>query len=73
MAMDSESGGIERRSVIAGVIGAELERQAHDGAQRVDIDALAGAIDTALAVDEPVAADDDEGKRPDELNATNDD
>lgn len=73
MAMDSESGGIERRSVIAGVIGAELERQAHDGAQRVDIDALAGAIDTALAADEPVAADDDEGKRPDELNATNDD
>jgi len=73
MAMDSESGGPERRSVIAGVIGAELERQAHDGALRVDVDALAAAIDTALVADEPLQADDDEGKRPDELNATNDD
>lgn len=72
MAMDSENGA-ERRSVIAGVIGAELERQAQDGALRVDVDALAYAIDTALAAAEPLPADDDEGKRPEELNATNDD
>ncbi|KKB86768.1 hypothetical protein VW29_00465 [Devosia limi DSM 17137] len=73
MATDSESGAPARRGLIAGVIGAELERQAHEGAQRVDVDALAEAIDMALAADEPMAADDDEGKRPDELNATNDD
>jgi len=72
MAMDNEIGA-ERRSIIAGVIGAELERQAHDGALRVDVDALADAIDTALAAEEPLPADDNEGKRPEELNATNDD
>ncbi len=72
MAMASDSASPERRGIIAGVIGAELKRQAHDGALRVDVDALAAAIDTALVADEP-QADDDEGKRPDELNATNDD
>ncbi len=58
-----------RRQAIATAIAAELERQAREGASRIDIDALAAAIDDALAPDLPLA----EGKRPEELNATNDD
>ncbi|MGB3336268.1 MAG: hypothetical protein WBA73_03720 [Devosia sp.] len=66
MAMDDESG---RRQAIATAIKAELERQALAGAPRVDVDALAQAIDEAL--DPPPPAN--EGRHPDELNATNDD
>jgi hypothetical protein len=67
MAMDSESG--LRRQAIATAISAELERQALDGASRVDIEALAEAVDVALDPVPPVS----EGKRPQDLNATNDD
>jgi hypothetical protein len=67
MAMDSESG--LRRQAIATAISAELERQALDGASRVDIEALAEAVDVALDPVLPVS----EGKRPQDLNATNDD
>ncbi|MCR6670646.1 hypothetical protein [Devosia ginsengisoli] len=67
MAMDDEGGA--RRQAIATAITAELERQAHDGAVRIDVDALAEAIDMAL--DPPAPAG--EGRHPDELNATNDD
>ncbi|WP_240231678.1 hypothetical protein [Devosia lacusdianchii] len=68
MAMDSEEPA--RRQTIATAIAAELERQALDGAARIDVDALANAIDDALeAVDLPMA----EGTRPEDLNATNDD
>lgn len=67
MAMDDEGGA--RRETIASAIAAELERQARDGAPRVDIDALAEAIEDAIYP--PVPAD--EGRHPDELNATNDD
>jgi hypothetical protein len=59
----------DRRQAIATAISAELERQAMAGAGRVDVEALATAIDEAL---DPVAPA-SEGKRPDELNATNDD
>ena len=59
----------DRRQAIATAISAELERQALAGAGRVDVEALATAIDEAL---DPVAPA-SEGKRPDELNATNDD
>lgn len=58
-----------RVAVIAQAITSELEHQAHDGAARVDVDALAAAIDKALEGHSPVA----EGKRPGDLNATNDD
>jgi hypothetical protein len=58
-----------RRQAIATAIAAELERQARDGATRVDVDAMAEAVEAALAPELPVA----EGKRPDELNSTNDD
>lgn len=63
----------ERRRLIAGVISAELERQAQQGAARVDVDALALAIDTALSAEEPASAILGEGKHPEDLNATNDD
>ena len=66
MAMDN---GSERRDTVAAVIVAELERQGGDAAQGVDVDALADAIDDALNAPAPA----DEGKHPDELNATNDD
>lgn len=67
MAMDDN--GAARRDTIAAAIATELDRQAGGGAARVDIDALAEAVDKALDV--PVSSD--EGKRPDQLNATNDD
>ncbi|MBU1337267.1 MAG: hypothetical protein KJ944_15450 [Alphaproteobacteria bacterium] len=67
MAMDSDEG--VRRQAIATAIAAELDRQAREGATRVDIEALAEAIDIALDPVPPVS----EGKRPQELNATNDD
>lgn len=67
MAIDHASGG--RQAVIAQAITSELEQQARDGAARVDVDALAAAIDKALDGQDPIA----EGKRPDDLNATNDD
>lgn len=67
MAMDEDDNG--RRQAIATAIKAELERQARDGAVRIDVDALAEAIDIAL--DPPAPAS--EGRHPDELNATNDD
>lgn len=65
MAMVDEGG--DRQETIATAIAAELERQAREGAVRIDVDALAAAIDGAL---DPPA---DEGTRPEDLNATNDD
>ena len=64
MAMADEGGA--RRQSIATAIAAELDRQ---GAGGIDVDALAEAIEDAL--DAPAPAD--EGKHPEELNATNDD
>jgi hypothetical protein len=59
----------DRRQAIATAISAELERQALAGAARVDVEALAGAIEEALDPRPPA----NEGRHPDELNATNDD
>nr|WP_295891348.1 hypothetical protein [uncultured Devosia sp.] len=59
----------DRRQAIATAISAELERQALAGAARVDVEALASAIEEALDPAPPAS----EGKHPDELNATNDD
>jgi hypothetical protein len=58
-----------RRQAIATALTAEVERQAHAGASRIDFDALAEAVDVALEPEPPIS----EGKRPSELNATNDD
>ena len=58
----------QRRQAISTAITAELERQAADGEPRVNVDALAEAIEVAL---DPVAPA-SEGTRPEDHNATND-
>lgn len=73
MVMDSELEALDRRRTIAAVIAAELERQALVGAMRVDVNALALAVDTALNAGSPTNTFTGEGRHPDELNATNDD
>ncbi len=67
MAMVEMTGG--RRQAIKTAIHAELQRQAQAGAHRVDTEELAAAVEEALDPHEPV----EEGKPPQELNATNDD
>jgi hypothetical protein len=59
----------DRRQAIATAISAELERQAMAGAARIDVEALAAAVEEALDPAPPAS----EGRRPSELNATNDD
>lgn len=58
-----------RRQAIATALTAEIERQAATGAMRMDIAALAEAVDTVLEPIPPTS----EGRRPADLNATNDD
>jgi hypothetical protein len=58
-----------RRQAIATALAAELERQAQSGASRIDVEALASAVENALEPEPSLA----EGRRPSELNATNDD
>jgi len=70
---ESEDTRLDRRALIETVIAAELERQALDGAQRIDVAAMAEAIEAALAATEPAEPGYDDGRRPEELNATNDD
>jgi len=60
--------GVIRRQAIVTALAAELERQAQAGASRIDVEALAEAVDKALDPVPPVS----EGRRPSELNATND-
>ena len=67
MEMAEDHSGL-RRQAIATAIAGEIERQAQAGASRIDVDALAEVVDKALDPVPPVS----EGKRPDELNATND-
>lgn len=56
------------REAIATAITAELQRQAEAGAQRIDVDALADAVMHVLDPRPPAA----EGRRPEELNSSND-
>lgn len=72
-APESEDGRLDRRALIEAVIAAELERQALEGAMRIDVAAMADAIEAALEASEPAPPDFDDGRRPEELNATNDD
>lgn len=67
MALDRDGGA--RRGAVANAIRAELARQSHADVTRVDVDALALAVEEALGFASPNS----EGKHPDELNATNDD
>ena len=58
-----------RHTAIATALTEEIQRQAHTGANRIDVDALAQAVEEAIAPTPPIS----EGKRPSELNSTNDD
>ena len=73
MTIDNDLDAFDRRRTIAGIISAELERQAREGAMRIDVNALAGAIDEGINPDEPFNSFMAEGRRPQDLNATNDD
>jgi hypothetical protein len=64
-----------RRQTIAETISSELDRQARAGAFRIDIDAMAAAIDRAVGRSRsamPGMMQMRQAKRPDQLNATND-
>ena len=64
-----------RRQTIAETISGELDRQARAGAFRIDIDAMAAAIDRAVGRGRTAmssAMQMRQAKRPDQLNATND-
>jgi hypothetical protein len=68
MAAGEDAMGEDRKQKIATVLAAEIKRQ---GAltPRLDLMKLAGAVDAVL--ESPASSD--EGKTPDELNASNDD
>lgn len=70
MAMVSNHGNSPPRAMLAEAISSELMRQAQQGATRIDVEALVDVIKEV--VDRPMASA-DKGKRPEELNATNDD
>lgn len=67
--------GDDRRDAIAHVISDELDRQSRSGAYRIDVDAMATAIDRVLEGEPqrmPGRTEMRQAKRPDQLNATND-
>lgn len=73
--METVSSGIDtnRHHTIAAAIGDELRRQALSGAVRIDVDAMASAVEYAIEDgDEGGIIPDDDAKRPDELNSSND-
>jgi hypothetical protein len=61
-----------RQQAIAVAISHELQRQAESGASRIDVEAMAAAVETAIEDGEPFPLGLDEGKQPDELNSSND-
>lgn len=65
MSMDSPDNSASDAALTA-ALAAELQRQ---GINNADVEALARVVQSALVPEAPA----DEGKRPDELNATNDD
>lgn len=64
----------ERREQIAHAISEELDRQSRSGALRIDVDALAAAIERRLDEAREVSGRTQmrQARRPDQLNATND-
>ena len=60
--------GTARHQAIAAALAAELSRQSPEAAQTLDIAALAEAVDAVIDPPPPAS----EGKRPEDLNATND-
>lgn len=67
--METADAPAARHQAIVTALSAEIERQAQSGASRIDVEALASAVGLALDPAPPAS----EGKRPSELNATNDD
>lgn len=59
----------DRHEMIASAIDTEIDRQAKSGANRIDVNALAEAVEDAIAPTKPRL----DRKSPGELNATNDD
>ena len=57
-----------QRTAVSTAITVELQRQAEAGAQRVDVEALADAVLIAIQPQAPEA----EGRKPNELNSSND-
>ena len=73
--METVSSGIDggRHHTIAAAIGDELRRQALSGAVRIDVDAMASAVEYAIEDgDETGSGVDDDAMRTDELNSSND-
>jgi hypothetical protein len=64
--MTLEDGGNASLVAIADAVSRELQRQ---GISNADVDAIAEAVQAALAQPAPPS----EGKRPEDLNSTNDD
>lgn len=64
----------ERRDTIAHAISDELDRQSRTGASRIDIDAMAAAIENRIEGQQRMSgrAEMRQARRPDQLNATND-
>ncbi len=63
--------GEERKQQIIAALTGELQRQSAD-TRRLDLGALAAAVDAALNGPPADAGPIDEGKTPDQLNAAND-
>ena len=61
------------KHTIAIAMDTELQRQAESGRNRIDLDAMAGAVAAVLDDERPSHFRLDEGRRPDELNSNNDD
>lgn len=57
-----------RHTAIVTAITVELQRQAEAGSARVDVDALADAVQRVMDPPPPAA----EGQRPENLNSSND-
>lgn len=68
--METANGTDTRKTAIATALTDEIDRQAQTGASRIDVEALAEAVEQIIEPPPPLEA---EGKRPSELNATNDD
>ena len=63
----------ERKTLILDALRTEIDRQAESDLDMIDLVALAVAVDRALGGDGVMPGEPyDEGKEPDELNATND-
>lgn len=67
--METTSSNTGRREALVSALSTELNRQAQAGASKIDVEALADAVEACLSPAGPTA----EGKRPSELNSTNDD